>query len=82
MALTANQQTLLNEIVRQQATDDIDGLGDAIGNIIGKPEAQIITGLKQFAAQRAQAETDRLAAYDANRQGIVDSIAWYTQEAQ
>lgn len=81
MALTTNQQKILEEALREKFGEDAGGLFAFMADLMNRPQPQVIARLKIFAARRRDKETQRLADYDANRQSIVDSIAFYTTEA-
>jgi len=83
MALTANQKRLFAEALQEKFEQDPGGFIDwIVTTLLDATPAQVANRLRAFAARRRDAETQRLATYDANRQGIVDRIAWYDAEAQ
>lgn len=82
MALTTNQKRLLEEAVMDKFNNDQDDVIAFMVDLIDRPEVQIMSRLKQFAARRKTEEATRLANYDASRQGIVDLIAFYDGESQ
>lgn len=82
MALTANQEKLLERRIQQEIVDDPDNVAALFARFRALSDAQVVTQLKAYAATLAQEKRDFLTAHDANRQGIVDEIAWLDQEAQ
>jgi hypothetical protein len=67
--------------MQKEILDNPDAVATLFARVRAMSDAQLVTMLKAFATTLAQEKRDFLTAHDANRQGIVDEIAWLDQEA-
>lgn len=82
MALTVNQKKILLELVTSKIEDGMQ-FETVIVALAEASDAQVLNQIKNFAAQRRDEETARIAAFDASvRPAYVAQQTFYAAEAE